>query len=63
VLPFTDRGSANFVVDKIRLTYSDQQQRASWAWTDAQRLRRRKLLELCVCRPPGVAGNLNQNSQ
>jgi hypothetical protein len=40
VLPFTDRGSANFVVDKIRLTYSDQQQRASWAWTDAQRLRR-----------------------
>jgi hypothetical protein len=40
VLPFTDRGSANFVVDKIPLTYRDQQQRASWAWTDAQRLRR-----------------------
>jgi Putative bacterial lipoprotein (DUF799) len=40
VLPFTDRGSANFVVDKIPLTFRDQQQRASWAWTDAQRLRR-----------------------
>jgi hypothetical protein len=40
VLPFTDRGSANFAVDKIPLTYRDQQQRVSWAWTDAQRLRR-----------------------
>jgi hypothetical protein len=40
VLPFTDRGSANFVVNKIPLTHRDQQQRARWAWTDAQRLRR-----------------------
>jgi hypothetical protein len=40
VLPFTDRGSANFVVDKIPLTYRDPQERARWAWTDAQRLRR-----------------------
>jgi hypothetical protein len=40
VLPFTDRGSANFVVDKIPLTFRDRQQRARWAWTDAQRLRR-----------------------
>jgi Putative bacterial lipoprotein (DUF799) len=40
VLPFADRGSANFVVDKIPLSHRDQQQRASWAWTDAQRLRR-----------------------
>jgi hypothetical protein len=40
VLPFTDRGSANYVVDKIPLTFRDQQQRARWAWTDAQRLRR-----------------------
>jgi hypothetical protein len=40
VLPFTDRGSANFVVDKIPLTFRDRQQRAIWAWTDAQRLRR-----------------------
>lgn len=40
VLPFTDRGSANFVVDKIPLTFRDREQRARWAWTDAQRLRR-----------------------
>jgi hypothetical protein len=40
VLPFTDAGSANFVVDKIPLTYRTQKQRYSWAWTDAQRLRR-----------------------
>ena len=40
VLPFTDRGSANFVVDKIPLTFRDRQQRAIWPWTDAQRLRR-----------------------
>src|ERR1700757_3942740 len=40
VLPFTDRGSANFVVDKIPLTFRNRQQRARWAWTDAQRLRR-----------------------
>jgi Putative bacterial lipoprotein (DUF799) len=40
VLPFADRGSANFVVDKIPLTFRDRQQRAIWAWTDAQRLRR-----------------------
>lgn len=40
VLPFTDEGSANFVVDKIPLTYRSQQQRYNWAWTDAQRLRR-----------------------
>jgi hypothetical protein len=40
VLPFTDRGSANFVVDKIPLTFRNHQQRLSWAWTDAQRLRR-----------------------
>ena len=40
VLPFTDRGSANFVVDKIPLTFRNRQERARWAWTDAQRLRR-----------------------
>ena len=40
VLPFADRGSANFVVDKIPLTFRNRQQRAIWAWTDAQRLRR-----------------------
>lgn len=40
VLPFTDDGSANFVVDKIPLTYRSQKQRYNWSWTDAQRLRR-----------------------
>lgn len=40
VLPFSDVGSANFVVDKIQLTHRDKIERANWAWTDSQRLRR-----------------------
>src|SRR5260370_16883898 len=40
LLPFTDDGSANFVVDKIPLTFRSRKQRYNWAWTDAQRLRR-----------------------
>lgn len=40
VLPFVDAGSANFVVDKIPITFRGKQQRFDWAWTDAQRLRR-----------------------
>jgi len=40
VLPFTDRSSAQFVVNKIPLSFRDQEQRADWAWTDANRLRR-----------------------
>jgi putative lipoprotein DUF799 len=40
VLPFTDIGSANVVIDKIPLTFRNKQQRESWAWTHAQRLRR-----------------------
>lgn len=40
VLPFVDRGSANFVVDKIQLTSRNRQERMIWAWTDSQRLRR-----------------------
>jgi putative lipoprotein DUF799 len=40
VLPFADAGSANFVVDKIPITFRNRQQRFDWAWTDAQRLRR-----------------------
>jgi putative lipoprotein DUF799 len=40
VLPFTDRGSANYIVDKIPLTFRDKQQRENWAWTDANRTRR-----------------------
>jgi len=40
VLPFTDMGSANYVVNKIPLTHRDQQEREDWAWTDANRMRR-----------------------
>lgn len=40
VLPFSDEGSANFVVDKIPLTFRNRQERYNWSWTDAQRLRR-----------------------
>jgi hypothetical protein len=40
VLPFGDFGSANVVIDKIKLTHRDRQQRYDWAWTDSQRLRR-----------------------
>jgi hypothetical protein len=59
VLPFADRGSANFVVDKIPLTFRNQEQRARWAWTDAQRLRRSMIgylsvREFYVLNPIGV---------
>jgi len=40
VLPFADRGSAQFVVDKIALTRRTPEEEADWAWTDANRLRR-----------------------
>jgi hypothetical protein len=40
VLPFTDLGSAQFIVNRIPLTSRDQITRAHWAWTDSQRLRR-----------------------
>jgi Putative bacterial lipoprotein (DUF799) len=40
VLPFTDLGSANFLVDKMPLTHRNGAQRNQWAWTDSQRLRR-----------------------
>jgi hypothetical protein len=40
VLPFTDRGSAQFVVDKIALTHRTDGEQADWAWTDANRMRR-----------------------
>jgi hypothetical protein len=39
-MPFTDRGSAQYVVDKIPLTFRNEEERNQWAWTDAQRLRR-----------------------
>jgi len=40
VLPFTDVGSANVVVDKVPLTFRNRRQRENWTWTHAQRLRR-----------------------
>jgi hypothetical protein len=40
VLPFVDHGSANFVVNKIPLTFRDEEEKARWAWTYANRLRR-----------------------
>lgn len=40
VLPFIDRGSANFVVNKIPLTFRNQEEQEKWAWTYANRLRR-----------------------
>jgi len=40
VLPFTDVGSAEFVVNKIPLTHHSHDERMILAWTHAQRLRR-----------------------
>jgi hypothetical protein len=40
VLPFIDRGSAQYRVDKIAVTHRDQALQAKWAWTCANRLRR-----------------------
>jgi hypothetical protein len=40
VLPFVDHGSAQFVVNKIPLTFRDADAQAAWAWTYANRLRR-----------------------
>ena len=40
ILPFVDHGSANFVVNKIPLSFRDAKEQAEWAWTYANRLRR-----------------------
>ena len=40
VMPFGDHGSANFTVDKIPITFRNQEEKDKWSWTDAQRLRR-----------------------
>jgi Putative lipoprotein GNA1162-like len=40
VLPFVDQGSAQFVVNKIPLSFRDEDERAVWGWTYANRLRR-----------------------
>ena len=47
VLPFTDHGTGNFVLNKIPLSlYRGKQDRQEWAWTYAQRLRRATIGEL-----------------
>ncbi len=40
VLPFTDLGDGSFVVDKIPLLRRSNQERARWAWSHANHLRR-----------------------
>jgi len=40
VLPFVDEGSAQFVVNKIPLSFRGQDAQDAWAWTYANRLRR-----------------------
>jgi hypothetical protein len=40
VLPFTDLGEGEFVVDKIRLLARSDQERARWGWSHANHLRR-----------------------
>jgi hypothetical protein len=40
VLPFCDEGDANFTVDKVPVTFRNEEQKKEWAWTDSQRLRR-----------------------
>jgi hypothetical protein len=40
VLPFVDHGSAQYVVDKIPLSFRNRKERDEWAWTYANRLRR-----------------------
>ena len=40
VLPFSDLGTAQFVVDKVALTHRNDGEQADWAWTDANRMRR-----------------------
>ena len=40
VLPFINHGSAQFVVNKVPLTFRDEETQAAWSWTHANRLRR-----------------------
>ncbi len=40
VLPFGDRGSGQFVLNKIALTHRTGDKLNQWVWTDANRLRR-----------------------
>jgi hypothetical protein len=40
ILPFTDKGDAQYRVNKIPLSFRNREERDQWAWTDAQRLRK-----------------------
>jgi len=40
VMPFCDKGSGNFTIDKIPISFRNTQAQNKWAWTDSQRLRR-----------------------
>jgi hypothetical protein len=40
VMPFCDKGSGNFTIDKIPISFRNTQAQDKWAWTDSQRLRR-----------------------
>lgn len=40
VLPFINHGSAQFIVNKVPLTFRDGDTQAAWSWTRANRLRR-----------------------
>jgi len=40
VLPFVDLGSAQYVVDKIPLSFRNKEERQEWAWTYSNRLRK-----------------------
>jgi len=40
ILPFVDQNSANFVVNKIPLSFRNEEEQQKWAWTYANRIRR-----------------------
>jgi len=40
ILPFTDKGNAQYRVNKIPLSFRNKKERDQWAWTDSQRLRK-----------------------
>jgi len=40
VLPFADKGTGDYVINGIPLSLRDEEERARWSWTHANRLRR-----------------------
>lgn len=40
MLPFTDRGNAQYIVNKIPMSFRNEKEREEWAWTYSKRLRR-----------------------